>query len=370
MFSAFWNTCQSFCNRVKETIKKLTKPATVSLATGAVVDMTLSRKDLVAENAILRQQLIVLNRQVKRPKFTGGDRLRLVLLSRLTRFWSNALHLVQPQTLLRWHRNLFCRYWKRKSRPKNCKSRVPQETIDLIKDMAQKNWLWGAEKIQGELLNLGIKVSKRTIQKYMKKVRKRSSQTWTTFLKNHAHEIWACDFTTVTSLFFIPIYIFVIMELESRRIVHTAVTANPTDEWIAQQLREATPWGNRPKYLIRDNDSKYGKKFSAVTKSSGIKELKTPFQAPKANALCERLIGSLKRECLDYFLILNQQQLKRIVTAYACYYNQQRAHQGINQRIPAQFNQPRPPLSNQVKGRIVATPVLNGLHHSYAYAVY
>jgi hypothetical protein len=183
-----------------------------------------SRKDLIAENAILRQQLIVLKRQVKRPKFTNGDRLRLVLLSRVTQFWDKALHLVQPDTILRWHRDLFRRYWKRKFKPKNLKPRIPQETIDLIKEMAEKNWLWGAEKIQGELLKLGIKVSKRTIQKNMKKVRKHSGQNWRTFLKNHAHEIWACDFTTVASLFFKPIYIFVIMELESRRIVHTACT--------------------------------------------------------------------------------------------------------------------------------------------------
>jgi hypothetical protein len=148
-------------------------------------DIMRSRKDLIAENAILRQQLIVLNRQVKRPQFTSGDRLRLVLLSRLTQFWDSALHLIQPQTVLRWHRDLFRLYWKRKSRPKNRKLRIPQETIDLIKDMAEKNWLWGSEKIQGELLKLGIKVSKRTIQKYMKKVRKRSGQNWRTFLKNH-----------------------------------------------------------------------------------------------------------------------------------------------------------------------------------------
>jgi transposase InsO family protein len=251
---------------------------------------------------------------------------------------------VKPETLLRWHRDLFRLYWKRKSRPKDRKPHIPQETIDLIKDMAEKNWLWGAEKIQGELLKLGIKVSKRTIQKYMKKVRKRSSQNWRTFLKNHAHEIWACDFTTVTSLFFKPIYIFGIMELESRRIIHTActelvdvaITLSPTDEWTAQQLREATPWDNRPKYLIRDNDNKFGKKFSAVAKSSGIEELKTPFQAPKANAHCERLVGTMKRECLDHFLILNQYHLKRIVTAFVGYYNQHRPHQGIKQRTPRQ----------------------------------
>jgi transposase InsO family protein len=368
MLSTIVNACKSFFHQIKNAVKKFTKPETTVLTAGAVSDIIRSRKDLVAENAILRQQLIVLNRQVKRPKFTNGDRLRLVLLSRLTQFWDSALHLVQPDTLLRWHRDLFRRYWKRKSRPKNRKPRIPQETIDLIKGMAQKNWLWGAEKIQGELLKLGIKVSKRTIQKYMKKVRKRSSQNWATFLKNHAYEIWACDFTTVTSLFFKPIYIFVIMELESRRIVHTAVTLNPTDEWTAQQLREATPWDNRPKYLIRDNDNKFSKKFSAVAKSSGIKELKTPFQTPKTNAHCERLIGTMKRECLDHFLIFNQYQLKRIVVAIVEYYNQHRAHQGIKQRIPAKLNQPRLQLSNQVKNKVIATPMLNGLHHSYAYA--
>lgn len=203
--------------------------------------------------------------------------------------------------------------------------------------MAQKNWLWGAEKIHGELLKLGITVSKRTIQKYMKKVRKQSSQNWRTFLKNHAHEIWACDFTTVISLFFKPIYIFVIMEHETRKIVHTAVTTNPTNEWTAQQLCEATPWGTRPKYLICDNNSKFGKKFSAMAENSDIEVLKTPFQAPKANAHCEGLIGAMKRECLGHFLILNQYQLKRIVSAFADYYNQHRAHQGINQKIPTRL---------------------------------
>lgn len=370
MFSSIWNTVKFFFNQVKESVKKLTKPETASLAAGAVSDATRSRKDLIVENAILRQQLIVLKRQVKRPKFTDGDRLKMVLLSRLTRFWDLALNLIQPQTLLRWHRDLFRRYWKRISQTKKRKPRIPQETIDLIKEMAKKNWLWGSEKIQGELLKLGIKVSKRTIQKYMKMVRKRSSQTWDTFLKNHAHEIWACDFTVVPNLFFKPIYTFLIMEHETRKIVHTAVTTNPTDEWTAQQLREVTPWGQKPKYLIRDNDSKFGEKFSAVAENSGIEELKTPYQAPKANALCERLIGSLKHECLDHHLILNQNQLKSIVSAYADYYNQHRAHQGIDQKIPTKFNQPWPPLSNQVKGRVIATPILNGLHHSYSYAAH
>ena len=176
----------------------------------------------------------------------------------------------------------------------------------------------------------------------MEKVRKQSNQNWATFLKNHAEGIWACDFTVVHTLLFKPLYILVFMEHKTRKVVHTAVTTNPTDEWTAQQLKEATPWDKRPKYLIHDNDSKFGKKFSAVAESSGIEELRTPFQAPKANATCERLIGTLKRECLDYFLIFNQYQLKQIVSNFADYYNQHRAHQGIEQRIPAQFSQPRP----------------------------
>lgn len=164
MFLGIWSTCKSLFNRLKETIKKITKPVSTSLIAGAVSDLTRSRKDLVVENVILRQQLIALKQQMKRPKLTDGDRLRLIILFRLTRFWDKALHLVQPQTVLRWHRALFGWYWKRISTLKHRKPRVPQETIDLIKEIAQNNGLWGAEKIQGELLKPGIHVSKRTIQ--------------------------------------------------------------------------------------------------------------------------------------------------------------------------------------------------------------
>jgi hypothetical protein len=204
MLSAIVKACRSYFNHIKETSKNFTKPETAVLVADTVSDITRSRKDLVTENAILRQQLIVLNRQVKRPKFADGDRLGLVLLSRLTQFWNSALYLVQPDTLLRWHHDLFRCYWKRKSKSINRKPRIPQETIDLIKEMVQKNWLRGAEKIQGEVLKLDIKVSERTIQKYMKKVRKRSSQNWRTFLRNHAHEIWTCHFTTMTTLLLNP----------------------------------------------------------------------------------------------------------------------------------------------------------------------
>jgi putative transposase len=204
---------------------------------------------------LLRQQLIVLNRQVKRPKLTNPERFRLVFLSYFTKFWKQTLHIVQPDTLLRWHRELFQFYWRKKSQGK---PKITAETITLIEKLANENLLWGAERIRGELLKLGIAVSKRSIQKYMPKDRQErsSSQTWATFLKNQAANTWACDFTVVNDWLFRQWYIFVVLELKTRRIVYTGVTKFPTDEWTAQQLREATPWRKGPKYLIRDRDSK------------------------------------------------------------------------------------------------------------------
>jgi len=358
----------NFCNNLGRRIKRWVKPTTATLIAASLTDMTRSKADLIAENAMLRQQLIVLNRQVKRPQLTNGDRLRLVLLARCTQFWQQALHIVQPDTLLHWHRDLFRLYWRYKSRQKNRKPRITQETIDLIKQMAQENRLWGAERIRGELLKLGIKVSKRTIQKYLDKLRPSptGSQAWKTFLKNHAHHIWACDFTVVHDLLFRPIFIFVIIELHTRRIIHIAVTRSPSDDWVAQQLREATPWGQRPKYLIRDRDDKYGSHFSALLKATGIKAIKTPKRSPRTNAVCERFIGSLKRECLDYMLILHCLQLHRLVREYVAYYNQARPHQGIEQQIPDWYEQDYPLAT----GPIIATPVLNGLHHDYSRAAY
>jgi len=202
---------------------------------------------------------------------------------------------------------LFRFYWRLKSTPTQNKSKVPPETVDRIRKVAKENRLWGAERIRGDLLKLGVRVCKRTIQKYWPKARKSpsSSQTWATFVKKHVSDIWACDFTVVYNWLFRPGHIFVMMELKTRRIVHSAVTASPTDEWTAQQLREATPhlhlapqgltdrsavqvWGQGPKYLLHDRDSKYASHFSAVAAGSGIKELRTPFRAPRANGGWER----------------------------------------------------------------------------------
>jgi transposase InsO family protein len=368
MLEPIFSPCKKFSQWLKQALKQWTRPTTAKLATGAFSDLTRSRADLIAENAMLRQQLIVLQRQVKRPQLTTGDRFRLIFLARCTRFWKQALHIIQPDTLLRWHRDLFRRYWRYLSRTKRPEPRLSEETIALIKRLAQENRLWGAERIRGELLKLGIQVCKRTIQKYMNQVKppRAGSQTWATFLHNHARHIWACDFTVVHDLFFRPIYIFLIIQLHSRRIVHLAVTRAPTDAWVAQQLREATPWGQGPKYLIRDRDDKFGPLFANVADSSGIEVLKTPFRAPRANAICERFIGSLKRECLDFMLILSCAQLRRILREYLDYYHHARPHQGLEQRRPDPY-----PLGDLVpEGEIIATPVLGGLHHDYVRTPY
>jgi transposase InsO family protein len=234
--------------------------------------------------------------------------------------------------------------------------------------MAKENHLWGAERIRGELLKLGIRVCKRTIQKYLPEVRESpsSSQTWATFVKNHARDIWACDFTVAYDWLFRPWYIFVVMELKTRRIVHSAVTHSPTGEWTAQQLREATPWVKGPKYLLHDWDSKYASHFSSVVAGSGIKELRTPYRAPRANGICERYMGSMRRECFDHTLILQGKHLQRVVKEYTVYFNQERPHQGIGQRIPDHYDL----LKSNPTGNISSKAILGGLHHSYSRVTY
>ncbi|MCP4205914.1 MAG: transposase, partial [Shimia sp.] len=250
--------------------------------------------------------------------------------------WQQALVIVQPATILRWHRELFRIIWRRKSKLKRPQPRIAIATILLIQRMARENQLWGAERIRGELLKLGIRVSKRTVQKYMRTVDRlrHTGQTWGTFLKNHADDIWVCDFLQTYDLAFRSLFVFVIIELGSRRVVHVAVTRSPSDYWVAQQLREATPWAEGPRYLIRDNDKKFGQRFSTVALASGIEEKRIAYRAPNMNAVCERFLGSLRRECLDHLLILGERHLRRKVQEYVAYFNAARPHQGIDQRIP------------------------------------
>jgi putative transposase len=341
------------------------KPLRTSLVLGTCADLTRGRAELLAENALLRQQLIILRRQIKRPVYRKTDRALLVFLARMVRTWKQALFLIQPETLLRWHRELFRVFWKHKSQARSNKLRLSPEVISLIKEMAANNRLWGAERIRGELLKLDIRVSKRTIQKYMKHTRPKRAcgQTWKTFLRTHVAEVWACDFLQVTDLFFRPLFAFFLIELKSRKVIHVNVTRSPTDLWVAQQLREATPYGEGPKYLIRDNDGKFGPRFARVATTSGIKVLRTPYRTPRANAVCERFLGSVRRECLDHFLILHEKHLYRLLKTFSVYFNQVRPHQGLGQRIPD------PPVRSTFHPnqphKVIAIPVLGGLHHDY-----
>jgi putative transposase len=237
-----------FCLRVlQDRVLRWIKPLSTSMAFGTLADLTRGRAELLAENALLRQQLNILRRQVKRPVYRKRDRLLLVLLAKTVRTWKQALFIIQPETLLRWHRELCRVFWKHTSKARARKPKLSPETIALIKEMATNNRLWGAERIRGELLKLNIRVSKRTIQKYMKQIhpRRAHGQTWRTFLCNHAAEVWACDFLQVTDLFFRPLFAFFIVELKSRKVIHVNVTRSPTDPWVARTAAGSdSVWAN------------------------------------------------------------------------------------------------------------------------------
>jgi putative transposase len=344
-----------------------TKPALPTLIVEAVTDLVRTKPALVAENALLRQQLLVLRRSVKRPRCTPADRTLLVLLASRVRAWRQALLIVQPDTLLRWHRQLFRGFWRRKSRatPRARRAHVADATIALIREMAATNVLWGAERIRGELLKLDVRVAKWTVQKYLRDARppRRAGQSWATFLRNHAGETWACDFLPVTDLLFRPAYAFFIIALGTRRVVHVGATGHPTDAWVAQQLREATPFDQRPRYLIRDSDSKFGPAFTRVAEGSGITVLRTAYRAPRQNATCERFLGSVRQECLDHVVVLGEAHLRRVLREYVTYINEDRPHQGIQQHIP--YAAATSPGHGGGVGNVRAFPVLGGLHHAY-----
>jgi putative transposase len=289
---------------LNQKLQQWSRPTAGMAVLECVTDLMRPRSELVLENALLRQQVIVLQRQVKRPKITNVDRRLLVFLASRLRAWRSALLVVKPETLLQWHRDLFKLVWRRKSTVKLGRPRLAPDVIVLIKRMAKDNPLWGSERIRGELLKLNLHVAKRTIQKYLRQVRPRrpSTQTWRTFLHNHAHEIWACDFLPVINLFFRQYFVFFIVELASRRVVHFGVTAHPTDAWAAQQLREATPFGEGPRFLIRDNDGKFGPEFARVATGAGIKVLKTQSLLPMpmrcVNGFKDRCVASASTICL------------------------------------------------------------------------
>jgi putative transposase len=361
----------SMFRTVERRLRAWTEPATSSRVGGVATDLVKSKRELILENAFLRQQVIVLKRQVARPRLTAQDRGWLILLASRVRDWKHALLLVKPETLLRWHRERFRLFWRTKSKGQARKPRISAETIMLIKQIAVENRHWGTKRIRGELLKLGIRVNKGTIRHYLWQARRKlppqhHGQSRTTFLANHANQIWACDFVQTFDVFFRSVFLFFIIEHGSRRVVHVGVTRTPTDAWVAQQIREATPFGEGSRFLICDNDDKYGLQFEHAVAGAGIELIHTPPYSPKANALCERFIGTIRRECLDYMLILSEKHLRQLIHDYCQFFNQARPHQGLKQRIPVPVNLVASPAEGP--RNVIALPVLGGLHHDYRWA--
>lgn len=324
-----------------------------------------SQQQLVLENVALRHQLAVLSRSSKRPRLRQTDRLFWSWLSRLWSGWRTSLLVVQPETVIRWQRTAWRRYWRWKSRGggDRGRSRIPQEVQDLIKRMAKENPRWGNMRIMGEVQKPGYRVSKQTVRRYRRRTTcKPPSQSWRNFLRNHAPHIWAADFFTVQTLTFKTLYVFFFISHQRRELVHINVTSHPTAAWVWRQLIEATPWGKQPSYLIRDRDSSYGESFNPRAAMLGVKAILTPVQAPKANAVAERVVGTLRRECLDHIIVINERHLRRILKEYVAHYNGARPHRTLGLEMPT-----GPPflVVPAVRVGIVARPVLGGLHHEY-----
>ncbi len=318
-----------------------------------------SKSRLAAENAVLRHQLVVLRRKVRgRVKLTNNDRWFFIQLYRWFPSILQILTIIQPETLVRWHRAGFRCYWRWKSRPQEGRPRIEADLRALIQRMSMENPLWGAPRIHGELLKLGFEVAQSSVARYMVKRRGPPDQGWRTFLRNHAPDIAAMDLFVVPTIGFDLLYAFVIVRLDRRDIVWINVTTNPTAEWIARQLTEAFPWDDAPRYLIRDRDRIFGTIVTRRLSAMGIRDKPTAPHSPWQNGFAERLIGSIRRECVDHFIVLGETHLRRILRAYARYYNDIRTHRSLDKDAP---------VSRRVQrtGSIKSYPILGGLHHYY-----
>jgi len=321
-----------------------------------------SRAALQLENLALRHQIGVLQRSARRrPKLTSRDRLLWMCLSRLWSDWRSALAIVQPETVLAWHRAGFRLFWTWKvRRGQPGRPVISREVRDLIRKMCRENPGWGAPRIHGELLKLGIEIGETSVSKYMVRGRKPPSQTWRTFLENHAQQLVSIDFFTVPTLRFQVLYVFLVLAHDRRRILHFNVTAHPTAEWTGQQLREAFPFAQLPRYLLRDRDAIFGDDFREQVRDMGIREVLSAPRSPWQRAYVERVIGSIRRECLDHIIVFQESSLRRTLNSYFDYYHRSRTHLSLGKDSP----EPRP-IQPPKMGSVVAVPQVGGLHHRY-----
>ena len=318
-----------------------------------------SRAELEAEILVLRHQLNVLRRKSPgRLAFSSIDRLVFAGMYALAPNILDALKIVKPETVLRWHRAGFRAYWRWKSRPRGGRPSTPAEIRDLIREMSIANPLWGAPRIHGELLKLGIDVGQTTVAKYMAKTTRPPSQGWKTFLVNHADGIASMDLFVVPTISFRLLYGFLILLHARRELLWLGVTAHPTAEWIAQQITEAFGWRNAPRYVVRDRDRVYGARFIQRVRAMGIRDRPIAPRSPWQNGYAERLIGSIRRDCLDHVVVFGESHLRNLLRSYQRYYNEGRTHLSLCKDAPI-------PRAVRASGRIVVAPILGGLHHQY-----
>src|SRR6201997_3020582 len=325
-----------------------------------VVSPFKAKSRLEAENAALRYQLIVLRRKVTgRVRLSNGDRLVFIQLYRWFPSVLQVITVIRPETLVRGHRAGFRYYWRWKSRCSGGRPQISTELRALIRRMSIENPLWGAPRIHGELLKLGFEVAQSSVAKYMVKRRGPPSQAWRVFLRNHAQDIAAMDLFVVSTIGFDLLYALVIVRLDRRELVWISVTTHPTAEWVARQITEAFPWNEAPRYMIRDRDRIYGAVVTRRMRAMGIRDKPIAPASPWQNGFVERLIGSIRRECVDHIIVLGEAHLRRVLKSYARYYNGVRTHRSLDKDAPVS----RPV---QQTGRIKSLSILGGLHHRYA----